>query len=263
MAVERVAGLEARLQNVLNEGGQVWAVGDVHGFSEHLELLLERIQPSPTTEVVLLGDLIDRGPASHEVVTLAREHPYIHAIKGNHEAVFVQAIAANQMGGDGSSKHSKIYRDWSAIYGGNCTEKGYKMMWGDHAEVKMFEDAMWLNTLPEIIILDRWILCHAGIDPSKEINEQSGDDLLWTRHFFDETHGIYDPMRTVVHGHMVTGKLDDGRWGEPHVSNLRLPDGRHARIDIDTSAYSKSSGILTAIKLDMNPEPHFINSEGQ
>jgi len=263
VAVERATGLEARLQNVLDKGGEVWAVGDVHGFSEHLKLLLKRIQPSPSTEVVLLGDLIDRGPASHEVVALAREHPHLHAIKGNHEAVFAQAIAANLIGGNGSRKHSKTYTDWSTMFGGNCTENGYKVTWGDQAEVKMFEDAMWLNALPEIIILDRWILCHAGIDPRKELNEQSGDDLLWTRHFFDQTHGIYDPMRTVVHGHMVTGKLDEGKWGKPHASNLRLPDGRHARIGIDTSAYSKSSGTLTAIKLDMSPEPCFIYSDGQ
>ena len=262
VTVERATGLEARLQNVLNEGGEVWAVGDVHGFSEHLKRLLERIRPSATTEVILLGDLIDRGPASHEVVALAREHPNLHAIKGNHEVMFAQAIAARLMDGNDSGNHSKTYRNWS-MYGGDSTEKGYHQVWGEQAEVKMIEDAMWLNALPEIIVLDRWILCHAGIDPSKNIEEQSDDVLLWTQHFFDQTHGIYDPMRTVVHGHMVTGKLEDGQWGDPHISNLRLPDGRPARIDIDTSAYSKSSGILTAIRLDVDHEPHFIYSDGE
>ena len=254
--------LEGRLQKVLDEGGQVWAIGDVHGFVRHLNLLINQIQPSSTTQIILLGDLIDRGPASHEVVALAREHPYLHPMKGNHEVMFAQALTArvNQTGG--TNEVNNQYTSWSKC-GGEQTEQGYQRVWGERTSRKMMEDAMWLNALPEVIVLNRWILCHAGIDPTLEIDEQSSDVLLWTRRLFDETHGSYGSERTVVHGHVVTGTLEQGRWGKPHISTLKLPDGRPARIGIDTSAYSKSSNILTAIKLGMDTNPFFIYSDGK
>ena len=64
--------LEKRLQEALDNGRNVWVIGDVHGFSQTLEELLESLKLEPDDFVVLLGDLIDRGPNSARVVEIVK-----------------------------------------------------------------------------------------------------------------------------------------------------------------------------------------------
>lgn len=59
-------------------------IGDIHGCAVEFEKMLERVSPTPSDRVILLGDLVNRGPASHRVVSLARESGAI-ALLGNHE----------------------------------------------------------------------------------------------------------------------------------------------------------------------------------
>lgn len=59
-------------------------IGDVHGCPRELEQLLARIQPGSKDRIVLLGDLINRGPDSHAVIQIARDHGAM-ALIGNHE----------------------------------------------------------------------------------------------------------------------------------------------------------------------------------
>ena len=56
--------IEAELQQTLDEEGNVWAIGDVHGYADTLLALLDSLNLSSRDRVVLLGDLVDRGPKS-------------------------------------------------------------------------------------------------------------------------------------------------------------------------------------------------------
>jgi serine/threonine protein phosphatase 1 len=64
--------------------GRVIAIGDVHGCHKELKDLLEKVEPRADDSIVLLGDLINRGPDSHAVIEIARA---IRAkcLLGNHE----------------------------------------------------------------------------------------------------------------------------------------------------------------------------------
>ena len=84
--------LEKRLQEALDNGRNVWVIGDVHGFSQTLEELLESLKLEPDDFVVLLGDLIDRGPNSARVVEIVKNECNIFSLKGNHESMMVEAI---------------------------------------------------------------------------------------------------------------------------------------------------------------------------
>ena len=64
--------LEEELQNSLERGANVWVIGDVHGYYNTLESLLESLELKRDDFVVLLGDLIDRGPRSAHVVKYVR-----------------------------------------------------------------------------------------------------------------------------------------------------------------------------------------------
>ena len=84
--------IEAELQRTLDEGGNVWAIGDVHGYADTLLALLDSLNLSSRDRVVLLGDLVDRGPSSCEVIRIARENPQIFSVLGNHEEMMLNSF---------------------------------------------------------------------------------------------------------------------------------------------------------------------------
>lgn len=64
--------------------GRVIAIGDIHGCADEFERLLQELEPTRDDRIVLLGDLVNRGPDSARVIKLARQHAH-HALLGNHE----------------------------------------------------------------------------------------------------------------------------------------------------------------------------------
>ena len=64
--------------------GRLIAIGDIHGCADEFEELLEKLDPRDDDRVVLLGDLVNRGPDSARVIQLARKHATA-ALLGNHE----------------------------------------------------------------------------------------------------------------------------------------------------------------------------------
>ena len=81
----RDAHIEADLQARLDEGRNVWAIGDVHGHLGTFRALMHRLKLNPEDRVVCLGDMIDRGPDSAGVIDFIRTHPQIICLKGNIE----------------------------------------------------------------------------------------------------------------------------------------------------------------------------------
>ena len=59
-------------------------IGDVHGCACELEDLLAKISPARSDRVLLLGDLVNRGPDSHRAVRIVREGGF-RSLIGNHE----------------------------------------------------------------------------------------------------------------------------------------------------------------------------------
>jgi serine/threonine protein phosphatase 1 len=64
--------------------GRIIAIGDIHGCHQEFAELLQLLQLQPEDELILLGDLVNRGPDSSKVIQLAREHRAF-ALLGNHE----------------------------------------------------------------------------------------------------------------------------------------------------------------------------------
>lgn len=64
--------------------GRVIAIGDVHGCADELEAMLNKLCLTRHDRVILLGDLVNRGPDSGRVIALARQHAH-RSLLGNHE----------------------------------------------------------------------------------------------------------------------------------------------------------------------------------
>ena len=74
--------------------GRTIAIGDVHGCARELEKLLKKLKPQKSDRIIQLGDLINKGPDSHEAIRLAKAYD-IQAIMGNHEMRLLSAKKKN------------------------------------------------------------------------------------------------------------------------------------------------------------------------
>ena len=102
------------------KGQRAYAVGDIHGRLDLLDELLGKIgadnraRPPARTTIIFLGDLIDRGPQSAEVVERLRNYrpPFARAVflMGNHEEVLLRILAGE----------TDILPDWMRFGGAEC-----------------------------------------------------------------------------------------------------------------------------------------------
>lgn len=225
-------------------GDRLYVVGDIHGRADLLKVMLRRIAADfafriadgRQPKVVVLGDLIDRGDNSRQVVGLLKgllgPGPLgeLIVLKGNHEAALLQFLEAPETGAT-----------WLR-FGGMQTLASYGVPVPagkpDTATLRdlatrlrdaMGDDLAFLRDLP-LSWRSGDVLCtHAGIDPE---NPDGRDEevVLWGRAHFPETGPV--PGLRVVHGHYDAP--------EPVVTE--------GRICVDTGAYY--TGQLTAVRLD-------------
>jgi len=222
-------------------GYRAYVVGDIHGRLDLLEDLLAKIhaelqhKPAPKTLLVFVGDLIDRGPSSAQVLERLRTYrrPGIRPvfILGNHEEVLLRILRGE----------AQLITKWRWFGGSECIES-----YGVDPEVLgrlSDEDALVVvrNAVPKehIEFLESFVdscrfgdylFVHAGIRPGVEVDRQKQSDLRWIREPFlgDETdHGF-----VVVHGHTISNSVEE----------------RSNRIGIDTGAYR--TGVLTALVIE-------------
>jgi serine/threonine protein phosphatase 1 len=212
------------------------AVGDIHGRFDLFEQFLTHVKDTQTV-VILLGDLIDRGPDDLKVLEKARflsESPEslglanFFVLMGNHEAMFVDA-----MKGDGAD-----FVLW-LNNGGNF-----------EAMPDLREHLDWVENLPIYMTIDDTLFVHAGVhpgqDPYKIANSDKWQNLVWMREPF-MTNGPQlvkwtDKIKRVVHGH--TPYFEDNLLGKVNISSSG------DRIGIDTGAYF--TNVLTSYNVTRN-----------
>ncbi|BAZ27802.1 metallophosphoesterase [Cylindrospermum sp. NIES-4074] len=201
-------------------------IGDVHGHYQGLMLLLEAIAPTSEDQVYFLGDLIDRGPQSAQVVDFVKESNY-SCLLGNHEQMLLSILSDTE-------NFSATMQAW--LYsGGQATLASYE------AATIPQEHFDWFKTLPAYLDLGDIWLTHAGVDPKKSVAEQTTDQLCWIR---DEFHSIEQPYfadKLIIVGHTITFTI-------PGVTPGKLAKGQ-GWLDIDTGAYHPRSGWLTALDI--------------
>jgi serine/threonine protein phosphatase 1 len=224
-------------------GTRVYAIGDIHGRLDLLDLILEQIDADDRgrhpakTQLIFLGDLIDRGSESAQVVErlkqLSVERPETRFLLGNHEEVYLKAL-----GGD--LKALKFFtriggKETILSYGVSETEysqSDYPELLEAFRRKVPAEHIDFVGSFEDMIVLGDYAFVHAGVRPDLSLAAQRPSDLRWIREPFLNHHGELEKI--VVHGHTVTQEVD-----------LR----RH-RIGIDTGAYA--SGRLTAIAIEGN-----------
>ncbi|MGB7177700.1 MAG: metallophosphoesterase family protein [Xanthobacteraceae bacterium] len=222
------------------DGIRIYAIGDVHGRADLLETILARVDqdlklyPIDNPLQVFLGDYIDRGPCSRDVIDLLisrRKQCPVVCLKGNHEAVALRVL-----------ENLGSLQRWLQLGGGD-TMAAYGVAPPtsvDSSDAEMSVEALrtampgdhkkFLSGLPLSLTCGDFFLSHAGARPGISLELQRQRDLLWIRDDFLQYRGSFG--KVVIHGHTPVGKAEI------------LPN----RINIDTGAYA--TGHLTCLVLE-------------
>jgi serine/threonine protein phosphatase 1 len=219
-----------------------FAIGDVHGCFDKLQSLLrfcDSARANREARYILIGDYIDRGPDTLEVIDLLmqrqlNEGSQFVCLRGNHEQMLVAAAAEGRSDRD-------LMTWWGN--GGEQTLDSYGI---SDPGLLPASHLKWIETLPLEVCDQKRLFVHAGIRPGVSVANQSEADLLWIREPFLSSEIPHELF--VVHGHTPT--------------RSRLPDLRFNRLNIDTGACF--GGELTAAAFTeekIGPE-FFVNSRG-
>lgn len=220
-------------------GERYYVIGDIHGRLDLFDALIDAIEaddascgPANTT-VVLLGDLVDRGPDSAGVIRRARvwcEQRRVCILMGNHEEMFLQSFEDIEV-----LRHFLKHGGRETILSFGIKRKKFnelslKQLFRQMPRIVPEADRAFLASFVGMMIAGDYAFVHAGIDPGLPLSEQKRADLLWIRERFLRHPGPFE--KVIVHGHTIFDKVED----------------RGHRIGVDTGAFR--SGVLSSLVLE-------------
>lgn len=227
-------------------GTTLFAVGDVHGFAEHLDALLtaltgpvrEARERGDDVHLVFVGDYVNRGPSSLGVLdrlpgVAAELDVAVHLLRGNHDRLLLDLL-------DGAEPDPTCLAEWLRKGGDPVLrELGLEEAGAAGQELPALVAAMRQRLGPDRPELLRglaaswrcgeWLFVHAGVDPASPLEAQDPAGWLTLREPFLTGAGWVHGF-AVLHGHTVRG---------PEV----LPH----RVAVDSGAYR--TGVLTAAQV--------------
>lgn len=188
------------LKEIPSLSGRLYAVGDIHGCYSELDTLLNYLENSENLtgadRVVFIGDFVDRGPDSQQVVErlLAFKSRFKSSIflRGNHEDMLLDFL------GFGGS-HGGVYLS----NGGIETLQSYGL--DNDSGIKDLFNKMPLShlnffqSLDSLVVVGEYIFAHAGVNPARFLRNQAPEDVYWIREGFIEKPHSFN--KVVVFGH--------------------------------------------------------------
>lgn len=247
------AALAAPARNAsVPAGTRAYAIGDIHGRADLLEDMVKLIRadaerhPSARRVAVFLGDFVDRGLESRQVIDLLLADPLpgfeTVCLLGNHEHTMLEFLDDTMIG-----------PAW-LTYGGRETLYSYGVQLDRNlGEAERLAKAQadlrarlpashrdFLRGLAASHAEGDYLFVHAGIRPARPIEQQEISDLIWIREEF--LRSKVDHGKIVVHGHSISDQ----------------PEERANRIGIDTGAYA--TGRLTCLVL-AGTTRHFMQTK--
>jgi serine/threonine protein phosphatase 1 len=200
--------------------GRVIAIGDIHGCALALRALIEAICPRPDDILIPLGDAIDRGPQSREVIDellALRERCRLVPLLGNHEEMMLNYL-------DGRLQPD----DWLE-FGGADTLASYGST--TTGEIIDSKHVAFVRTWGDYFETDSHFFVHGGYQPNQPLTNQHWQSLRW------------HSLKTSVPGPHVSGKV--AIVGHTSLKDGEILDLGHL-ICIDT--YCWNGGWLTALE---------------
>jgi serine/threonine protein phosphatase 1 len=242
-------GREAKPRFRALPGKRVYAIGDIHGRADLLAAMITLIatdlkeMPAAEALTILLGDYVDRGPNSREVLDRLIEGAFptpVVALRGNHEMMALDFIK-NPRSGESWRRFGGLetLHSYAVDVGDMQAGRGYEEVAARFREALPASHVRFIEATPSHFSMGDYFFCHAGVRPGLPLDRQREADLLWMREPFLSSRQDFGKL--VVHGHTPVAE----------------PDVRDNRINIDTGAYL--SGRLTCLVIE-SEERRFLTA---
>ncbi len=172
-----------------------WVISDIHGCSHTFEALLNTIGLNKDDSLFLLGDYIDRGPKSKQVIDrvmrLQEENYNIRCLIGNHEIMMLYTM---------EHPRSLPAYDWRNLHGGRNTLKSFEAATVNEVDQKYID---FIRNLSFYIEKDNFILVHAGLNLNIGNPFSDEDVMVWSESSTQITATPWLGKRIIVHGHTI------------------------------------------------------------
>ena len=226
-----------------------YAIGDIHGSLEKLNDLIDRLPADDL--LVFLGDYLDKGPNSREVIdcliSISKERPCRFLI-GNHEYVWLEHLKFGKR------------QDFLNRFGGLATLASYcgensATSFSDLSDLnRAFASHMgFLTSLEPFVIGENWVCVHGGISPDfgdEDLLTHNLEKLVFLR--FERTASDNSWRgKSVICGHSVVGgdpvagqntiAIDTGAW---------MDEGRLTALNLNDFSYLQDNGETGILVLD-------------
>ena len=213
----------------------IFAIGDIHGrLNPLLDILFSINFDADKDKLVFLGDFIDRGDFSKEVVFLVKKlsntFENVIALRGNHEQMAINFVNNQEDNGIMSLWYEN--GGFKTINSYGIDVKVFKQAREILENNQFLEDVSWFETLPTFHEEKDFIFIHAGLNPNKSLEKQNLEDKLWSRKFIYLTHNF---GKTLIVGHTPKASvkkiknkilLDTGCGKGGHLTCLNLNNFR-------------------------------------
>jgi len=193
-------------------------IGDIHGCYTELQGLIRKLAITRSDRIILIGDLVAKGPASRKVLEFAQGQHGCETILGNHEYILLEHFRGKRPRLEPA--HQRVVEEL-----------------GDDYERHM----KWLAGLPSYIDLGEYAVVHAGVRPGVSLARQTRRDLAFLRTVEGRPESrsgtpwfeCYNGKRTIIFGHWVfplpftsdrTIGIDTGCVYGGKLTALVLPD---------------------------------------
>lgn len=218
---------------------RTYAIADLHGrYDLLIAAINEIIRRDSGGTIITLGDYIDRGPESRQIIEhlmALRRQPrdgwQVICLKGNHEDMMVETL------------RRPLDPNWWVGNGGAETLRSYGSRVPDaHLD--------WISALPSIHVDKHRVFVHAAVDPTRPLDDQTDEHLLWYRYIdgADIGHG----ERHVVHGHTPR---PHGPERLQNRTNLDTYAWRTGRLVVGVFDDDQPGGPVDLISIKQEPRP--------
>ena len=215
---------------------RILAISDIHGHYDTLVKLLDYAEYNKDTDqLIILGDLCDRGTQNMATLFYARELQKDGAIvlMGNHDKVAIGMMDEGINGEFGLDSQLHVYR----INGKNTHEEFMKLSDLDKKIARNF-----LRSLPLYYQHDKYIFVHSGVNANKPLEDNTEDEILWSRDKFYFNEAYEDKI--VVFGHTPVKYLNiEG------TNRIWFDDVYEDKIGIDCGCFF--TGIMGCLEIDL------------
>lgn len=194
---------------------RTFVIGDIHGNDLLLRKALKAVSLRKSDTLIILGDLIDRGPNSKAVldtIFLLRENGFdkIVCLRGNHEQMLIDCYI------DENKEYTWIKN------GGDHTLKSFRVDFANQIPKKYID---LLNSFPYYHNIGQRLFVHAGLNFSAENPFEDLFSMLWIRdmtelqlissslHHLEIIHGHTPKARSIIESEFFNSRvkcLDNG-----------------------------------------------------